>query len=366
MSKSTPTPTAQLEKVQTQVDLIGNVDSNCPAYWDASNNFYIFNSLEAWSPPASTASIKLPHRTKGPNIFNLNPATHTGVHTNTDPIPVKGKPKVKSNWIEAVIPYGGALYGWYHRELTGLCASGPRPNLAVPKIGAAVSHDSGLNWTDLGEVITAPGVVNCNSQNRFFAGGNGDFSVILDPPQPGLPTDPTPQFAYFLFSSYGGKVSEQGVAVARMAWADRDNPQGRVSKWHQGSFSSPGLGGTLTPTFRPEASWMSANPDGFWGPSIHWNTSVNQWVILLNRVLDGVAFDQRGIYISFSPDLADALSWSEPVRILKPKNFITCSTNCWYPQVIGDPAIHGTDKVAGQRSRFFLRGVSVYELVVGF
>ena len=41
----------------------------------------------------------------------------------------------------------------------------------------------------------------------------------------------------------------------------------------------------------------------FWGPAIHWNTYLEQYVMLLNRAKDD-QFGQEGIYVSFSPTLA--------------------------------------------------------------
>ncbi len=89
--------------------------------------------------------------------------------------------------------------------------------------------------------------------------------------------------------------------------------------------------------------------DVYWGPSIHWNTYLEQYVMLLNRAKDE-HYDQEGIYVSFAPTLGDPAAWSAPSRIL--------SGGEWYPQVAGLEAGSGTDKWAGQRARFFLTGVS--------
>jgi hypothetical protein len=35
----------------------------------------------------------------------------------------------------------------------------------------------------------------------------------------------------------------------------------------------------------------------------------------------------------------------------------------WYPQVIGLEAESGTDKLAGERARLFVRGASIHEIV---
>ena len=91
--------------------------------------------------------------------------------------------------------------------------------------------------------------------------------------------------------------------------------------------------------------------DAFWGPSVHWNTYLQQYVMLLNRAMDD-NFKQEGIYVSFTPMLGDPRLWSPPVKIL--------NGGKWYPQVIGTQDAAGTDKVAGEWARFFMSGSSQY------
>lgn len=87
----------------------------------------------------------------------------------------------------------------------------------------------------------------------------------------------------------------------------------------------------------------------FWGPSIHWNTHLERYVMLLNRARND-QFNTDGIYISYSPTLADPLQWSAPIELM--------DGGGWYPQVIGlEPGV-GTDRIAGRRARFFMTGRS--------
>jgi hypothetical protein len=118
--------------------------------------------------------------------------------------------------------------------------------------------------------------------------------------------------------------------------------------WNDGAWIPGGAG---TPLWRARQPFhdRAAASDVFWGPSIHWNTYLEQYVMLLNRARDD-HFNQDGIYVSFSPTLADPSQWSTPVRIM--------SGGGWYPQVIGTEPGRGTDRVAGQRARFFLTGRS--------
>jgi hypothetical protein len=256
--------------------------------------------------------------------------------------------------MEAVIAdESGTWYGYYHNEMPAdLCE---RPQMAFPRIGAARSRDRGLTWTDLGIILEAPeGWHNCETRDGYFIGGVGDFSAILDRDSNDL---------YVFFSQYSGPREAQGVAVARIPWADRDEPRGRISVWtdgiwqpatvHRSESASPlkieyPSGTSLVPVQRP---WHDDDPvnDAFWGPSVHWNTHLEQYVMLLNRTSDD-EWHQDGIYVSFAETLDDPGEWSPPQLLLEGGG--------WYPQVIGLEMGTGTDKSAGRRARFFLGGVS--------
>ena len=87
------------------------------------------------------------------------------------------------------------------------------------------------------------------------------------------------------------------MALARLAWADRDSPVGKVTVFNDGvwlpamrvttedesgaartnwvhSFGTP-----LVPVTRP---WHDDDPDddAFWGASVHWNVSLQLYVML--------------------------------------------------------------------------------------
>jgi hypothetical protein len=242
------------------------------------------------------------------------------------------------------------LYGWYHNEPAHFIPEayqvGRQFPMTAPFIGAVVSYDNGETWDDLGLVLTGGAdTLNLEGRNFWFAGGNGDFSVILD--RQG-------EYFYFLFGTYYKDVSQQGISLARMRYADLKCPVGRVMKWHNGDWQEPGLRGKVTPIIPVHADWYSPEPDTFWGPSIHWNHHIQQYVILMNRAIDP-RWKQDGIYISFTPDISDPTSWTDPVRILQETG--------WYPQVIGsDLARQETEREAGQTSRLFIHGESNYRL----
>lgn len=94
--------------------------------------------------------------------------------------------------------------------------------------------------------------LNCSAANGFFAGGHGDFSVILDRDR---------RYFYFLFDNYSGPPEHQGVAMARMPFENRADPVGFVSKYYVGAWTEPGIGGLVTPIFPVSVSWERSNTE---------------------------------------------------------------------------------------------------------
>ena len=220
--------------------------------------------------------------------------------------------------------------------------------LTAPRIGAVRSRDNGATWEELGLVLTAPPeTLDCAAENGYFAGGHGDFSVMRDR---------SGAWLYFFVGNYAGDAPMQGVAVARMRWADRAMPVGRVFKRYAGQWNEPGIGGRTTPIFAVRTPWQRRDTDAFWGPAIHWNTHLERYVMLLNRSCCGPEWPQEGIYISFASDLEAPDAWSPPRLLHKGGD--------WYPQVLGlDAAKRETDKLAGGVARFYMHGRSVHEIV---
>ncbi|MDO8682023.1 MAG: hypothetical protein Q7N50_00880 [Armatimonadota bacterium] len=239
----------------------------------------------------------------------------------------------------------GVIYGWYHYEPRGLC---PGNHLTAPMIGAARSTDNGSSWTDLGVVLEArPNTLYCKAKNGFFAGGNGDFSCMLDKDK---------KYLYLFISTYAGDVTEQGVSVARMEWKDRNDPVGKVWKYYEGKWNEPGVSGRVSPIFPAKVDWKRRNADAFWGPSIHWNTYLKKYVILLNRTAYRPGWPQEGVYITYSTNLADPASWTAPKKIL--------NGGTWYPQVLGvNRNAKETDKLCGRQARFYMHGTSNHEII---
>jgi hypothetical protein len=317
-------PPIQFRGAQSSaLDKPGDTDCNSPAHW-AGGTLYVFNSAGH------------PWRSAGPNLLQLTNDYRRCEYDNQ----VNG-----GRWIECTWQADdGSLFGWYHNEPGGLCPGKP---LTAPRIGAVHSSDNGAHWRDLGVVLEAPpGTLRCDTANFYFAGGHGDFSILLDARR---------EWLYFFVSTYVGGVTEQGVAIARMRWSDRDAPVGKVWKWCGGDWAQPGLGGRFTPIFPANRDWHSADADAFWGPSVHWNTHLRCYVMLLNRAIDK-DWTQEGIYVSLCRDLAKPLSWSQPVKILG-----SPGKDRWYPQVMGLEE-GGMDKLAGKIARLFVRGRSAWEI----
>ena len=177
--------------------------------------------------------------------------------------------------------------------------------------------------------------IDCDYSNGFFVGGHGDFHVLPDQEH---------GYFYFLFSNYAGPLAEQGIGIARSAFADRGQP-GTLTKYAGGSWSEPGLGGRSSPLFPTPTGWRGPDVTAFWGPSVHWNDHLQRYVALLNHT-DGTDWVQEGVYIAVSPDL---LRWSEPQKLL--------DSELWYPQVLGGGPV-GTDTRAGRTARIYVGGVS--------
>jgi len=252
----------------------------------------------------------------------------------------------KLRWIEAVWLRGdGTLFGLYHREeYLGECPE--REYFTVPDIGVARSVDRGRTWRDLGIVLQDLGVKrSCATPNQFFAGGVGDPSWAVCRSE---------GYAYILFSAYTDPVTSQGVQIARLALADLEAPAGRVWRWKDGQWNSPGVGGGGTPVVPARIAWSDPKADAFWGPSVHWNTHLEMHVVLLNHASDA-HWTQEGVYVCFARDLSRPESFTTPRKIR--------DGGGWYVQVVGDADMGGTDSLAGKSARFFQHGTSTCRVV---
>ncbi len=313
-----PAALAQTAELRDAPQLVmpSPVDSNSPAYW-LNRDLRLITSTGSG-----------PVLNQGPNQFR---------ETRLRTVSFASRAKMPA-WMEAVwMDSTGIIFGWYHQEDHSVC---PGANLAVPRIGAAISYDGGSSFIDLGTVLSSGDPIDCRAQNGFFAGGQGDFSVV---------PDRTGTFFYFLFTNYGGPRKNQGIVIARMAFDDRFNPVGRVWKYFDGNWAQPGVNGAVTPIFAAKVGWQRADTNSYWGPSVHWNTYLESYVMLLNHACCGPGWPQKSIRITFNPDLSNPSGWSAPKTIV--------DGGAWYPQVLGTGP-EGTDSQAGQFARFYMYGQS--------
>lgn len=320
--------------------LPGRVDSNSPVFWSLTDGTWRLNAVTSW---AGTASVST-----GARLDRLLPGV---------PVAIADHPG-DGVWMESVVvDTNGDWYGYYHNEVPAVRCG--RPDRQVPQILAARSRDHGRSWSYVGVVLEAPASsVACGSSNPFVLGGVGDVSAVLDHDR---------QHLLLYFTQYASEPARQGIGVARLAWADRDAPAGKVTVWTDGAWLPARplvvegsnaarweypLGTPLVPATQ---SWHDGVPaaDAFWGASLHWNTYLEQWVMLVNRARDE-RFNQDGIYIAFNRTLADPRGWSAPQKLR--------SGGGWYAQVVGTEPREGADTRAGQRARFFITGRSQHVL----
>jgi hypothetical protein len=360
-------PLIQMPGVELPAEsLLHEADSNNPLHWDG-DTLYLFNNYGH------------PWRTDGPDLEHLGNrmSVDLGTHNNRFSI------WIESTWKDD----DGTLYGAYHYEPVTVCFSNQHPPTA-PRIGWIRSHDNGATWEDLGFIISAdPCRINCLTKSPWDSGGTGDFVFYLDQKK---------EFFYFYGTSYDPDMPEQGVFAARLRYADRNDPAGKVMKWHNGGWNEPGVWGHVTPVFPAERDYHRPNGAMFWGPAIHWNTYLQMYVMVLNHAVD-TKLTEDGIYISYNRDVGDPTGWSKPRMILDRAGILQATrfgkvvdgllliprgvyygqlhpaadgtviadtlSSGWYPQVIGTRKGE-TDKLCGRTGRLFLTGMSRLEITL--
>lgn len=340
LAAETTQPSVQIRKVDTSLFIDG--DCNNPAVW-------IGGKIRVYGSPYPQNGSRGGVATYKTGSSVLGMGETCGVRPDRSLL-MNYAPSAFGPWFESIVADdAGVLWAYYHAEFPN-----GEETKVHPRIGAQVSYDSGETWKDLGVILDTPaGTDDFNSWLGYgFSGGNGDFSVMLDPQK---------EYLYFYFSQYGGPAENQGLAVARMRWTDRANPAGNVQKFFDGSWNEPGIGGRTSPLLANigDAHAKRAEFDFWWGPSIHWNTHLQRYVILLNRSNTGDFTFQGGVcnYYMTGTRLDDPSSWDAPQPLPLPEGY----EGSWYPQVIGTGALE-TDQLAGRCARLFVHGFSQWEI----
>lgn len=253
-----------------------------------------------------------------------------------DPLPLVGK------WIEGIWrdPATSVLHGWYHAE-----EPVPDIGLFMPHIGEVESSDDGETWFCRGELLRWPAdQIDRSWRNGFFAGGCGDLCVV---------PDREGRHLYLAFTSYSVDERAQGIALARMPRSRSGPPCDGLELWTVAGWR-PSAGALPRPLWPQRRGWRHADPDGFWGPAIHYNRALDSYVMVMTRTAGGQGdLLTEGIHLSTSSSLADPSTWTEPCRIV-------CG-GAWYPQIVDLDSCGGDSETAGS-ARFFMAGFSAWTI----
>jgi hypothetical protein len=151
-----------------------------------------------------------------------------------------GKYGESGKWINHVERSGNLLLGWIHDE------TGDAPGQGLKSMSLAKSRDDGLNWEDVGQIVTGKGALT-----RGNVIGEGDCSVVNG--QDGY------DYAYCWRNPYG---AESAAEIVARAPASDPNP-GKWMKYYQGKWDQPGVGGDSTGLAQgvggSAARWSSTN-----------------------------------------------------------------------------------------------------------
>jgi hypothetical protein len=175
-------------------------------------------------------------------------------------------------------------------------------------IGLARSTDGGLTWQRQGEIISGHDPQQ-PTQPPTGAGALTPTVIIVG------------NYVYVIFRELDQQSKVSGYAIAR-ALVSSDGAPGSWQKYDQGSFSTPGLGGTFTPL---NLILDPSVPDDQRQPSVSLNRFLNAYVMAM--------VGNGGIYVVTSTDL---INWSPGQVVLRasvPDSTVSTSAgpHNWYP-----------------------------------
>jgi hypothetical protein len=214
----------------------------------------------------------------------------------------------------------GNLLVVYHAELEN-------PPNYYSLLGLAVSRDHGRSWTDLGEIIR-PNYPNSKNLPRGFDIGDSRLEL-----------SPDGKYFYIHFQDWiqaTGAVTQLSVAraevaaVLRAAFDSEVHRAARFSKYYNGVWEQPGIGGIST-DLNPNATFSG-------DPQVVWNSHLQRYVMISD--------DSQNFAYAES---ADGLSWT---------NTTLLGTFGHYPNLsaYGTPVGKGEDpNVLGQEFYVFYK-----------
>lgn len=242
---------------------------------------------------------------------DLNNLTPQGRTSNGNPIPVflpsnPGGTEFDADYVGfgSVLPSQnpGELIGIYHAEHH--CPGKPN-NPYTATVGVATSTDGGISWTRKGAIIT--GRTHNTSCDKPRVSGAGQPSAIK-----------IGDYLYVYYTDWSTGYPDQ-IYLARAPFNVATTP-GNYKKWHNGDFSTPGLGGESTPIIsRPEPVSESVFVSL---ANISFNTYLNRYLLLFQA--------SNGFYTALS---TDGIFFDTPqmVPITFPKNLGNLATgDIWY------------------------------------
>ena len=220
---------------------------------------------------------------------------------------------------------------------------GPSSPSAVCRIGVMKSLDGGKSWKNNGIFIEDEQprlILKQHNTAANFAGGTGDPSAVA-----------SGKYLYLFYGEYGYPATYkkatystktewggQCISIARILLSDLDNPADKAKRWDGTGFNAPyNLAGKPVRSIQipiGAGGGPASSPKGkyFWGPSVSWNTYLNEWVMLMAKA-EGPSWRGSSIYISFNKnrDLGsgrNSQAWSVPKLLLnKPGHTL------WYPSL---------------------------------
>lgn len=272
----------------------------------------------------------------------------------------------------ATLPYDSATGKGYINYLWPQGLTGPQSPAAVCRIGIMKSTDGGYSWQNKGivlEDLQPRMILKPHNTSNTFAGGVGDPCAVA-----------SGEYLYIFYGEYGfpGKYDSasyrreaewegQCISVARIPLTELDNPVGKVMRWNGQQFATPydGVGEPIASLQIPvaDSGGPASSPTGgfHWGPSVSWNTYLQQWVMLMGHVT-GSSWKGSKIYISFNPhanlgEANHAQQWSKPQLLLDKPGFTV-----WYPSLQPTPSQADVDARytclrLGQTARLFYKAI---------